>query len=331
MGIPTYPSSLYNQTRLGRSLPISVASAIKARPSGLNAGTLAPQGDGIGEDIAVEGGRLRSLLVGIDADSSASSSALTHAMDMALGYQSTLTVYVFAPDLLQPFPLTLGSSSIWIAQEKDRIEQASEKAVRSVRQLATEKGVGVAIEHAHSPFEGRFQRFITLARVHDLTILPAAEPSRSWARPAIEHAIFDTGRPVLVTQQEHPPTARKVAIAWDGSARAARAVRDSLDVLMKADQVSIATVLDTRGSEGLQSADELSSYLRLYGIQPKITVVTNPPGDDEGEPIRSFIASEQMELLVMGAFVHSRLRQAVLGGMTRSILDNCPVPVMMAY
>ena len=57
----------------------------------------------------------------------------------------------------------------------------------------------------------------------------------------------------------------------------------------------------------------------------------NPPGDGEGEPIRSFLASEQMELLVMGAFVHSRLRQIVWGGMTRSILENCPVPVMMSY
>src|SRR5690606_21201041 len=106
-----------------------------------------------------------------------------------------------------------------------------------------EKGVEVALEHARSPFDGRYQRFIALARVHDLTILPAAEPSRSWVRPAIEHAIFDTGRPVLVTQKEHRSMAARVTIAWDGSAKAARAVRDSLDLLMMADQVSIATVL----------------------------------------------------------------------------------------
>ena len=279
----------------------------------------------------MEACRLRNLLVGIDADSSASAPTLARAMDMALAYQARLTVYVFAPDLLQPFPLTLGSSSIWISQEKDRIEQASERAVRSVRQLAAEKGVAVALEHAHSPFGGRYQRFVALARVHDLTILPADEPSRSWARPAIEHAIFDTGRPVLVTQKEHRPMEAKVAIAWDGSARAARAVRDSLDMLMMADQVTIATVLDTKGSEGLQSADELGTYLSLYGIQPKTAVIANPPGDDEGEPIRLFLATEQIELLVMGAFVHSRLRQTVLGGMTRAILDSCPVAVMMSY
>ena len=100
---------------------------------------------------------------------------------------------------------------------------------------------------------------------------------------------------------------------------------------MTADQISIATVLDTKGSNGLKSADDLSNYLALYGVRTTIAVVASQQGDDEGEPMRSYLASQQTDLLVMGAFVHSRLRQAVLGGMTRSILDSCPVPVMMAY
>ena len=170
-----------------------------------------------------------------------------------------------------------------------------------------------------------------MARLHDLTILQADQPSHTWVRPAIEHAIFNTGRPVLITPGTNRRSIGKVAIAWDGSARAARAVRDSLDFLIMADQVNIATVLDTKGSEGLKSADELSNYLTLYGIKTKIAVVANQLGDDEGEAMRLFLASEQVELLVMGAFVHSRLRQAVLGGMTRSLLDKCPVPLMMAY
>lgn len=281
----------------------------------------------------MEASRLRSLLLGIEAESPAPTPALARAMDTALAYGSALTAYVFAPDLLQPFPLTLGSTAAWIAQEKDRIEQASEKTVGLVRQLAAEKGLAVTLEHAHSPLDGRYQRFIALARVHDLVILPAAEPSGSWARSAIEHAIFDTGRPVLVVPQKaYRPMAARVTIAWDGSARATRAVRDSLDMLMMADHVNIATVLDTKGSEGVRSADELANYLKLYGIQPKITVVSNMPGDDEGgDTMQSFLASEGAELLVMGAFVHSRVRQTVLGGMTRSILDSCPVPVVMSY
>lgn len=276
-------------------------------------------------------GRFRSLLVGVGADVAPSMAALTDAMELALAYRAKLTVYVFAPDLLQPFPLTLGSSSIWIAQETDQLAKASAHATQTVRQLASEKGIGVSIEHAHSPFDGRYQRFIAMARLHDLTILQADQPSHTWVRPAIEHAIFNTGRPVLITPGTDRRSIGKVAIAWDGSARAARAVRDSLDFLMMADQVNIATVLDTKGSEGLKSADELSNYLTLYGVTTKIAVVANQLGDDEGEAMRLFLASEQVELLVMGAFVHSRLRQAVLGGMTRSLLDKCPVPLMMAY
>jgi nucleotide-binding universal stress UspA family protein len=278
-----------------------------------------------------DSGRFRSLLVGVGADIAASNAAVIHAMELAVAYRAKLTVYVFAPDLLQPFPLTLGSSSIWIAQETERLAQASAHAEQTVSQLASENGIGVSIEHAHSPFEGRYQRFIALGRLHDLTILQADKRSHDWVRPAIEHAIFDTGRPVLITPGTDRRSMGKVAIAWDGSARAARAVRDSLDFLIVAEEVSIATVLDTKGSEGLKSADDLSTYLALYGIQAKIVVVPDQPGGDEGEPMRSFLVSERIELLVMGAFVHSRLRQSVLGGMTRALLDSCPVPLTMAY
>lgn len=54
------------------------------------------------------------------------------------------------------------------------------------------------------------------------------------------------------------------------------------------------------------------------------------PGDAEGLPVRQFVIDQQMDLLVMGAFVHLRLRQAILGGMTRSLLEDCPVPVVMS-
>ncbi|MGP2490342.1 universal stress protein [Mesorhizobium sp. PUT5] len=124
---------------------------------------------------------------------------------------------------------------------------------------------------------------------------------------------------------------KKVAIAWDGSARAARAIRDGLDLLGKADHVAIATVVGMKGSEGLQSADELMKYLALYGIRSDIAVLTNSPGDDEGLPLRQFAASQQVDLLVMGAFVHSRLRQAILGGITHSLLADCPVPIVMSH
>jgi nucleotide-binding universal stress UspA family protein len=280
----------------------------------------------------VDDNRLRSLLVGIAVDEEhAQNPALNYAMDLARAYRSRLTVYVFAPALLQPFPLTLGSSSVWIAQETDRIEELSGQTSQTVRQLASQAGLSVVVEHAHSPFDGRYQRFIDLARLHDLTILQAALSSGSGDRTAVEHALFDTGRPVLVTPQKNFAVPKRVAVGWDGSARAARAVRDSLDFLIGTDQVTIATVIDTKGSQGLRSADGLAAYLAQYGIRTTVCVIAEEQGGDEGHPLRQFVAREQIELLVMGAFVHSRLRQAILGGMTRSLLDACPIPIIMAY
>lgn len=279
------------------------------------------------------GNRLKSLLVAVSADGKpARSPALAYALGLANAHGSRLAVYVVAPALLQPFPLTLGSSSAWIAQETDRIANLSGQVAQAVRQRATELDMPVDVEYAQSPFDGRYARFIALARLHDMTVLEASGASEAgWSGTAIEHALFDTGRPVLITPHAGFEAPKRVAIAWDGSAQAARAVRDGLDLLLKADHVAIATVAGMKGSEGLQSADELMGYLALYGIRSDIAVLANSSGNDEGLPLRQFTASKQVDLLVMGAFVHSRLRQAILGGMTRSLLADCSVPIVMSH
>jgi nucleotide-binding universal stress UspA family protein len=281
----------------------------------------------------IQNNRLKNLLVALSADEvDAHDPALDYALGLARVYQSRVTAYVFAPSLLQPFPLTLGSSSVWITQETDRIETLSGQAAQVAQQAASKLGVPIDLEHAHSPFDGRYFRFIALARLHDLTILQAIDPSGSNAsRTAIEHALFDAGCPVLITSHGNFETPKKVAIAWDGSAQAARAVRGSLDLLLEADHVAIITVVDTKGSEGLRSADELVKYLSLYGIRSGVAVIAAAPGDDEGLPVRQCVIDQQIDLLVMGAFVHSRLRQAILGGMTRSVLEDCPAPVVMSH
>lgn len=105
------------------------------------------------------GNRLKSLLVAVSADEEHTHDpTLDYALGLAQEYQSRLTVYVFAPALLQPFPLTLGSSSVWIAQEKDRIESLSGRVAKAIRQRADELGISIDIEYARSPFEGRYAR-----------------------------------------------------------------------------------------------------------------------------------------------------------------------------
>jgi len=281
----------------------------------------------------MQNNRLKSLLIALDSDEGATHlPTLEYALGLAQIYQSRVTAYVFAPALLQPFPLTLGSSSVWVAQETDRIETLSEQVAQVIQKRARELSVPITVEHAHSPFDGRYSRFIALARLHDLTILPAIEPSGfNSNRTAIEHVLFDAGCPVLLISHDKFKGPKRVAIAWDGSAQAARAVRGGLDLLLEAAHVAIVTIVDTKGSEGLRSADELMTYLSLYGIRSELAVIAAVPGDDEGLPVRQFVIEQQMDLLVMGAFVHSRLRQTILGGMTRSILENCPIPVVMSH
>ena len=263
-----------------------------------------------------------------------SAAGLLRAFDMAATLGATVTPLVHEVDIpdVRSF---LGNLIIDVPEMIDLAEQRSRAHAHEL--TATAGAIAVRFGMQINPRRWRGTQdaaplyLAKVARSFDHTFLVPAEASSDQLDIA-ESVLFGSGGPVwLFPGEDATGHLESVAIAWDGSARAARAVRDSLDFLMMADQVSIATVLDTKGSEGLQSADELGNYLRLYGIEPKIAVIANPPGDDEGEPIRSFLASEQMELLVMGAFVHSRLHQTVWGGMTRSILENCPVPVMMSY
>jgi nucleotide-binding universal stress UspA family protein len=121
-----------------------------------------------------------------------------------------------------------------------------------------------------------------------------------------------------------------VAIAWDGSAASARAVKDALPLLSGAETVVAVTVEGEKDLSGMAPGAELAAYLACHGVDCKLaTLVANYR--DVGERLRLFVAEEAIEMIVMGAFVHSRLRQTLLGGVTQSLLDRPPVPLFLAH
>jgi nucleotide-binding universal stress UspA family protein len=189
---------------------------------------------------------------------------------------------------------------------------------------------GVELVAEHTPSEPR-GRFAQLARVHDVTVLDAAKPG-TQAREATEDALFDSGRPVLVI----PPhggssTPRRIAVAWDGSARVARAVGDALMFLRSADLVIAVTISGEKDLSRMAPGADLDVYLARHGVRdPKLATLTAKRGDVAAR-LRLFVAEEDVDLIVMGAFVHSRFREAILGGVTRSLLDAAPVPLFMSH
>jgi nucleotide-binding universal stress UspA family protein len=170
------------------------------------------------------------------------------------------------------------------------------------------------------------------ARLRDLTIVPAISEGTNYLWYA-ESIVFGSGRPVLLLPQRS--RARELAldtvvIAWDGSRPAARAVADALPFLERAKTVRIVTVLNEKELSSESPAAELSKYLERRGIDATPDCI-DAAGRRIGEILSSYLTSNQADLLVMGAYGHSRLREFILGGATRSMLSNPPLPILLSH
>lgn len=166
-------------------------------------------------------------------------------------------------------------------------------------------------------------------RVHDLVVMtcpPEGDPSQALA---LQAALLETGRPLLITPTRPVKSfATRVMVAWNGSIESARALGAASEVIAGAETVLIATV-EEEGREG-PPAEHAATYLDAHGIAA--TVKRLDPG---GKPVAEALLDEAdalaADLVVMGAYSHSRLRESVLGGVTRDILVNLDLPVLMMH
>lgn len=169
-------------------------------------------------------------------------------------------------------------------------------------------------------------------RLADLLVV--ARPTAQMEAPSVvtfNAAVFESGRPVLVTPMEtaaDPAAAlgRRVAIAWNGSAEAARAVSAALPLLARADSVLILNVDTDDGPE--QELDGLAEFLAWHGVSAQKRELAKRDGSVGGAIVA---AGADADLLVMGAYTHSRLRELILGGVTRHVLEQAPLPLFMAH
>ena len=172
------------------------------------------------------------------------------------------------------------------------------------------------------------------ARYADLTLAgPELLASETLRQKVVEGALFWSGKPLLLVPEGAQPTLnpKRVLVAWDTRIEATRAVREALELLAAADEVRLAIVDPIEGerSHGEEPGADVATFLARHGV--KVTVDRLPSENHSvADVLRRHAVDTEAEMLVMGAYGHSRLRERIFGGVTRSMLENPPLPVFLA-
>jgi nucleotide-binding universal stress UspA family protein len=172
---------------------------------------------------------------------------------------------------------------------------------------------------------------VEYARLRDLTVVPT-EANELADQPTAEALIFESGRPVLMLPREpsKPFALNTATVAWDFSRPAARAIGDALPLLTKAKRVHIVTVNNEKRIDTRRSGPELAKHLGRHGVDVILETV-DAQGRSIGDALEAATRVHDSDLLVMGAYGHSRLREFVLGGATRSMIARPPLPVLLSH
>jgi nucleotide-binding universal stress UspA family protein len=166
--------------------------------------------------------------------------------------------------------------------------------------------------------------------VHDATVFARAPAGGDgeW-RENVETALFTTGQPVLLVPfEDRSPIGETVLIGWNRSAQSARALRDALPLLERAKNVFIFSV-KTGAKEG-PSPQDAGRHLERHGIKNEVLEIA-PSRKSVGKALIAQAHEVKADLMVMGAYSHSRFREAILGGVTRQVLAEADLPVLMSH
>jgi nucleotide-binding universal stress UspA family protein len=205
------------------------------------------------------------------------------------------------------------------------VEARAARAREDFERVCLKSGLSVAWREA----VGREPEILAAAgRLADVIVIGRpGEKDEAPLAASFDAALFDSGRPVLLV----PPGAAgaigtHVVLGWDGSAEAARAVSAALPLLAVAERV---TVLTGGQADKEAPASALLAYLLRHGVRAHAE--TFAPGAHVGQALLAEAARRGADLVVMGAYGHSRLREMILGGTTREVLNRSTLPVLMAH
>jgi nucleotide-binding universal stress UspA family protein len=229
----------------------------------------------------------------------------------------------------------IGGAAVLAQVSMDRASEDAEKLDAAARTILNRQDVRWAAEAAVAQLGSVSSIVATKARFADLVLLPHpyGNDSAPEAEAVLEAALFDGAAPVLLLPGTLLPETlgKRVVIAWNQGREAMAAVRRALPLLRKADLVNIVVVdPPAYGPERSDPGGALCQMLVRHGVKAEVSVLARTMPRVSDVLVRH-IRDQNADILVMGAYGHSRFREAILGGATRDMLELAQVPVFLAH
>ncbi|EPX85553.1 universal stress protein [Salipiger mucosus] len=268
-------------------------------------------------------------------DEALAAPTIDHAATVAEGWGAHLDVLCFGVDRTQTGYYYAGANAMILQETLNRASADAEALAEAARKALGRHDVRWAVEQGVAQLADIGRHVAGRARFADLTVLPKPYGGERGVElePITEGALFEGQTPVLVVPDNVTPMPKpgRVVIGWNESAEALRSVRAALPILMGADAVHVVVIDPPQhGPNRSDPGGLLSQFLARHGVSAEIDVLskTMPRVSDV---LMRHVTDVDADMVVMGAYGHSRFREAILGGATRNMLELAKVPVFMAH
>lgn len=277
--------------------------------------------------------KFSSILAVIDG-SDPSKSALQAALHLAKRYEARVDLLGLSA-MATPLFVSEAYSTDLFQTALDAARDAAEAALKEAAETAGAAGVAYDTALLATPLASVQEAVATRALYADLVVISQTGAAKESTRRAMDGALFSAPAPLLVWPQERDPAlagaiGRSPTLAWDARLQASRAARLALPLIEGAEEVTVVTVTHDFGDEPYEEdpGAPFATWLARRGFTP---VLRHLEGGPVGETIHRDAMERGSDLIVMGAYGHSQLREAIFGGATESLLTTSALPLFMAH
>ena len=206
-------------------------------------------------------------------------------------------------------------------------------AIARFEQVAKRAGISMETRTITTSISGAADQIGRIGRRFDLIVVGQPRRERSMPDEVVDEGVlFESGRPVIFVPYIYKGGVKfdHIVVCWDGGRAATRAIADSMPLLKKTKQVDIVIISDKPPKQDEVPGADLGEHLARHGLKVDVKRITSPD-TDVPSTILSYVADSDADMIVMGGYGHSRLREFVLGGATRGLLEAMTVPVLMSH